>query len=309
VISVELLEAILPNSEYLINDSNNTIHFQETSGTTITAEIENGNYTSETIIASNLQTAMNSSGNSTYSVTFNSISKRFIIQSDRTGGSGLFLLKFKGPNEIFGTTGATRSQYLSPSIGEIIGFSKTDLGNSASHTSQNDPNLSSDRSIFMNINASGHHGFDNIEGIKNSDFGKFMQLALTSDFGEFTFFINPRSSTRNISNVPNSQVQKIDKSADFKLIFNPPISIEKLNIEFKKYNEDFFNFHGMEHSLLFRFEMFNFHYENILLDYTFPEGTEPYETIDVSAKLETIIEVSDEELSSIESEYLETEFI
>ena len=307
VISVELLQATLPNSEYLINDTNNTIHFQETSGTTITAQIDNGNYILETDIALKLQISMNNSGDSTYSVSYNSFTKKFTIQSDKTGGTGLFLLKFKGSNEIFGTTGATRSQYLSSSIGEVLGFSKIDLGNSSSHTSQNNPNLSSDRSIFMNINASGHHGFDNVEGIKNSDFGKFMQLSLTSDFGEYTYFINPRASSRNVSTIPEN---KIDKSADFKLLFNPPISIDKLNFEFKKYNEDFFNFHGMEHSLLFRFEMFNFHYENILLDYTFPEGTEPRETIDVSAKLTTILELSDEdEESSIESEYLETEFI
>lgn len=301
VISVELLQAIIPNSDYLINSSNSCIHFQESTGATLIAEIDFGNYSSETDIASNLQIAMNNVGDSTYNVSYNSLIKRFTIQSDRTGGDSLFLLKFKGLNEIFGTTGATRSQYLTGSIGPIIGFSKEDLGDSNSHTSQNNSNLNSDRSIFMNINASGHHSFDNIEGIKNSDSGKFMQLSLTSDIGEHTYWINPRASSRNISTIPENQ---IDKNSDFKLIFNPPISIDKLNFQFKNYNEDFFNFYGIEHSLLFRFEMFNFHYENIVLDYNFPEGTEPLANINLKEKLTTIDEDEESSEEDIETEYV-----
>ena len=305
VISVELLQATLPNSEYLINDSNNTIHFQETIGTTLTGTIPNGNYTLESDIASELQDAMNDPANggvSTYSVLFDSLTQRYTITSDRFGGDGIFVLKFVGPAEIFGTTGATRSLYLSSSIGAIIGFSKTDLSDATFHISQNSPNLTPDRSIYMNINASAKDSFDNIEGIKKSDFGKFMQLSLTSDFGEYTYWVNPRAKIRAVSQL---DFNKLDKQNDYKLIFNPPISIEKLNIEFKKYNEDLFDFFGMEHSLLFRFELFNFHYENILLDYKFPEGTDPLENIQVGGKLESILELSDEDYSEdLDIEYI-----
>lgn len=303
VISVELLEATIPNSEYLINASNNTIHFQEVSGTTITAEIDFGNYTSETTIASNLQTAMNNFGSSTYTVTFTSLTKRFTIESDRTGGDGIFLLKFKGDDEIFGTTGAIRSKYLSTSIGPILGFSKIDFTDSNSHTSQNNPNLSYDRSIFLNINGNGKNSFDNIESIKKSDFGKFMQLALTSNFGEYTYWNNPRSASRNNANCPEN---RIDKGADFKIIFNPPITIDKLEIKFKNYNEDLFNFYGLEHSLLFRIEMFNFHYENILLNYQPPQSIN---SVFGLGELPIIEEGNEEEYSDDDSEYLETEFI
>lgn len=274
VISVELLQATLPNSEYLINDSNNTIHFQEIIGTTLTAQIPIGNYTIESIIATQLQNAMNHPSNgasSTYNVTFDTLIQRFTISSDRTGGSGIFILKFSE---------------ISSSIASVIGFSNIDLSNSGTYTTQNTPNLIPDRSIYMNISANTKDSFDNIEGIQKN-FDKFIQLSLTSDFGQYTFWINPKPSSLLDSN--------IDKDNNYKLIFNPPISIEKLNIEFKKYNEDLLNFFGMEHSLLFRFELFNFHYENILLDYKFPQGTHPLENIPVGGKLESIIE-SDEEL-------------
>ena len=64
------------------------------------------------------------------------------------------------------------------------------------------------------------------------------------------------------------------------------------------YNESFFNFSGLEHSLLFRFELFNFHYENILLDYKFPDQPEEtdIEFTTFEDKLETILEESDDEI-------------
>lgn len=302
VISIELLQATIPNSEYLINDTNNTIYFQETSGTTITAQIDNGNYTVGSTIASNLETAMNTSGSSVYSVLYNSSTNKFTISSDRTGGSGDFLLKFAGSNEIF-SQNQTRSKYLDNSIGKIIGFSNTNLANASSHTSQNNSNFAPDRSVYMYINADTKNSFDNIEGINKSDFGKFMKLGLVSDFGEYTYWLNSRSTVANQSDKPNknpyqkvpeeSDINKINKNeSDFKLFFNPPISIDRLTLQFKNYDQDLFNFYGLENSLLFRIEMFNFHYENIVLDYKFPELSNEIEIeyTKFPDKLDTIIE-------------------
>lgn len=298
VISIELLHAIIPNSEYLVNDNNNTIYFQETPGTMLIASISNGNYTDENDIASQLQIAMNIAGSSSYAVFFDSTTKKFTITSDRTGGSGVFLLKFKGSNEIYGSNGTTRSTYLSNSIGPIIGFSNIDLGNKPEHISQNTSNLSPDRSIYLHINADGKDSFENVEGIKKYNFGKFMKLALTSDFGEPTFWVNPRSNNSNLSDMyktnkhqiipEKSEAEKINKyENDFKLFFNPPITIDKLNIQLKNYNENFFNLHGLENSLFFRVEMFNFHYDNILMDYNFPDLMDENDIIE---DLENLVE-------------------
>lgn len=306
VISVELLQATIPNSEYLINNNNNTIYFQETIGTTLSAQITNGNYISGSDIATELQNTMNTYGNSSYSVTYSTSTSKFTISSDRTGGAGIFILKFQDTPEIFGTY-ETRSKYLLNSLGPILGFSNLDLSDASSHTSQNKSNLNSDRSIYIYVNPNSKSSFDNIEGIKTSDFGKFMKLGLKSDFGKYTFWNNQAANFRNLSNIPyknpkqkipeESDVIKVNKNEnDFKLLFNPPITIDKLDIQFKNYNENLFDFHGLENSLLFRIEMFNFHYENIVLDYKFPELSSTEIPERNKSVLETIIE---EELEHI----------
>jgi len=68
IISIELISAIIPNSEYIINNHNNLFHFEETNNTLITAIIPNGNYNLDTL-ASALQTQLNISGSSSYTVT------------------------------------------------------------------------------------------------------------------------------------------------------------------------------------------------------------------------------------------------
>ena len=269
IVSIELLDAIIPNSDYLIHQSNNILHFEETIGTTLIATVEPGYYDEDTLRLA-LQTALNNAPNadSTYSVTYNSSTNKYQINSDRTGGDGKFILNFKGPDKIFGPYNVKRSSYLDNSIGPIIGFSKRDTQDLPFHISDNDINLSPDRSIFLYMNADSSKSFDNIEGINQNHFGKFLQISLTSDFGKYTYFINPRSSVANQSNVIKRDKEKQN---DYKIFFDPPISIDKLKFEFQNYNGNPFNFNGMEHSLFFRIEMFNFHYENIIMDYKFEQ--------------------------------------
>ena len=291
VISIEILNAIIPNSHYIINNSNNTIHFEEESGIILTASIPNGNYTNENDIAIQLENAMKNIGDSDYTVNFNSGTNKFTILSDRTGGDGIFTLKFKGSNEIFGSNGSTRTTYLSSSIGQILGFLKQDLSDASSHTSQSTSNISSDRSIYLFINANAVDSFDNIEGLKTNDHGKFMKFALTSDLGKPTYWINPRARKRNETNVENknpyqkipekSEAEEINRNEnDYKLYFQKPITISQLQIEFKNYNNNYFEFHGLNHALLFRVEMFNFHYDNIIQDYNFTDLNPDEDIID-----------------------------
>ena len=313
VISVELLQATIPNSDYLVHESNNTIHFQETSGTTLTASIPIGDYTSGSDIAIELENSMNNIGNSNYTVTYDDIENIFTLSSDRTGGNSEFLLKFKGIPEVFGSNNVFRTKYLDTSIGKIIGFEPMDLSNKSTHTSNNYANLFSNRNVYLYINANQRDSFDNIEGIKNSDFGKFMKIPLTSSFGENTYWINPRSYRRNMSNVPKtnkgqkipekSEANQINRNEnDCKLYFNPPITIDTLNIEFKNYNNNYFNFHGLNHSLMFRIEMFNFHYENILQDYNQPMFENYYDDEETVEKVEIIEKIIEPESSESEEE-------
>ena len=272
IISIELLDAIIPNSDYLVHEDNNILHFEETQGTTLTATVDMGYYDEDTLRLA-LQNALNNAPNSdsTYSVTYNSSTNKYQINSDRTGGDGKFILKFKGPDKIFGPYNVTRSSYLDNSIGPVIGFNKADTQDAPFHISDNDINLTPDRSIFLYMNADSSKSFDNIEGINQNHFGKFLQISLTSDFGKYTYFINPRSEMANKSDVIK---RDREKQNDYKIFFDPPISVEKLRFQFQNYNGNPFHFNGMEHSLFFRIEMFNFHYENIIMDYKFEQQDE-----------------------------------
>tara|TARA_B110001454_G_scaffold219078_1_gene249791 strand:- start:850 stop:2553 length:1704 start_codon:yes stop_codon:yes gene_type:complete len=74
VFSIELLNAIIPNSDYIINNSNNLLYFEENSAEqSITIPI--GNY-SLSELGSEIQTQLNNVGSSLYSVSTSNINSR-----------------------------------------------------------------------------------------------------------------------------------------------------------------------------------------------------------------------------------------
>lgn len=74
VFSIELINAIIPNSEYIVNLNNNLLYVEEVTGTIIPVEVEIGNYTKNELALA-IQNALNanSSLNSTYSVTTDNV--------------------------------------------------------------------------------------------------------------------------------------------------------------------------------------------------------------------------------------------
>ena len=75
VFSLELVNSIFPNSEYIVNLNNNILYVEETIGNIISVEIETGNYT-KTELANAIQTALNSNINlsSNYIVSIDNVS-------------------------------------------------------------------------------------------------------------------------------------------------------------------------------------------------------------------------------------------
>jgi len=74
VFSIELLNAIIPNSDYIINNSNNLLHFEENSQSLV-ATIPVGNYTLSEL-GVEIQTQLNNEGSSLYSVITSNINSR-----------------------------------------------------------------------------------------------------------------------------------------------------------------------------------------------------------------------------------------
>lgn len=68
------------NLVYPINSKNNKIYFKEAGGSTLTATISEGNYDGSTILTA-IKNAMDIVGDSTYTITLNSITKKLTISA------------------------------------------------------------------------------------------------------------------------------------------------------------------------------------------------------------------------------------
>lgn len=108
-----------------ITTENNKIAFSETSGTELTATLSVGSYTPGDL-ATEVKTQLDSSGASTYTVTYDSITRDFTITSDGTGGGNIF--------SILGSTGSAANTYSSalPSLG----FGLADQTGALTYTSE-----------------------------------------------------------------------------------------------------------------------------------------------------------------------------
>jgi len=230
IVSIELISAEIPHSGYIINISNNEIHFIETNtqistNTYYTATIPQGDYT-ESELATTIGTQMTTAGQSTYTVTIDTNSRKISVASNLTGGDNIFSLIFRGNTEKYEDT--TRYLYKKRSIGSILGFTRTDLSGSASYTGQNQYNINGENYILLHI--------DNLSNMEGRGYGisnSFAKITLTSDKNKTRFYNMSEYITKKI--------------------FNPPLAkLNQLFIKFKKYDGELYDFGGIEHSLFFK---------------------------------------------------------
>lgn len=230
IVSIELISAEIPHSGYIINASNNEIHFIETNtqistNTYYTATIPQGNYT-ESELATTIGEQMTTAGQSTYTVTVDTNSRKMSIASNLTGGDNIFSLIFRGNTEKYEDT--TRYLYKERSIGNILGFTRNNLSGSASYTGQNQYNINGENYILLHI--------DNLSNMEGRGYGvsnSFAKITLTSDKNKTRFYNMNEYITKKI--------------------FNPPLAkLNQLFIKFKKYDGGLYDFGGIEHSLFFK---------------------------------------------------------
>jgi hypothetical protein len=122
----QLKNAIIPNSIYIVNDTNNKIYFNEFgSGSDLTATLLNGNYTTTTL-ATEIGTQMTAvSGFArTYTATYSSLTNKFTI----TVSASTFKMRM-------GTNTTNSARY-------ITGYNTDDATYISSHTSDIMVNLS-----------------------------------------------------------------------------------------------------------------------------------------------------------------------
>ena len=112
---------LVPQKIYIDVD-NKRIDFEETSATELTATLTEGSFTPAEL-ATEVKTQLDSAGASTYTVTHDAISGKFLIASDRSGGGNIFKLQFDT-----GTNALT-------SASMPLGYDVADLADAANHSS------------------------------------------------------------------------------------------------------------------------------------------------------------------------------
>lgn len=128
VFKIHVKNIIVPNIEYIINDTNNNLNFQENINEIFNIKILNGNYSIEQLIDI-LQTQMNTIGKSNYTIFLNN--GKLFFESDLS--NGFFNLILDIPNSIF----------------SIIGFNKQNYKNNSIYSGTFEPYLSKNVSLFQ----------------------------------------------------------------------------------------------------------------------------------------------------------------
>ena len=230
IISIQLISAEVPKSEYVINANNNKIYFQETNlqvsnSTYLTTTLSVGNYTI-TELKTEIENKMGLVGIATYTVSIDSKTKTLTISSDLSGVD-LFNFLFKGYNEIHGNNNNPRSTYLENSIGPVIGFSRVDRTGSSNYTGNSQYNLDGEKYVMLHL-----RNIPMIDGISDGVQNAYHKITFNT----------------------NTNVQYY-KEGDYQIVkkLNTPIQrLNELEISFRNYNNDLYDFHGLEHSLTFK---------------------------------------------------------
>ena len=243
IYSIRLIEAVIPNSEYIINDNNNKIDFTYSStdsSTDYTATLTNGNYTptSSTDLEANIKTAMNAAvGGVISSITYSDLTRKLTFN---TGGNVTFNFK-TGNNAV-------------NNAAELLGFNPYENKTiSSGNTSDNVINVNGPNYIILNIDAdddelnalSNEHGSGPTQGLSSSSATD--NIYASQVFGKLPLDVTQGNNIHFKDEYPIEYIFKRGLKA----------SLNKFKISFyKKYgdNSQKFNFNGQEHQLTFEIQ-------------------------------------------------------
>lgn len=219
--TIQVISAEIPKSGYIINDTNNTIYFQESVGVILEASIVNGNYTINEIISS-LQTNMNAVGNSGYSIVITS-ENRIKITSDLTGGDNIFTLKLNGGTEKT-PNGTMKTVYYKNNIGSILGYLRNDLSGTSNYTASRLYDVGGIKNIFMSLTNLPYRRYYTNDG--------FVKIDMNCDNSDICYY----------------------KDTGFIHEFRPTLPrVHHLDFRFTDYQDVIYDFNGQNHSITLKF--------------------------------------------------------
>lgn len=220
VVSIELITAEIPTSQYTINNSNNTIYFQEDNTINYTtAVLSNGNYLL-TELKTAIETAMNNASTTgaifAVDITTYERQNKLSISSDIGGTATLFNLLFT----------------LDNNIGVVLGFSQTDLSGASMYIGDKIINLSGEQYILLKLD-----NIKNIQGKNRYVQDTFAKISLNTT--EANRFFSTNGDYSAIKNFPN-----------------PVSSIAYFDISFWSFIGPY-DFNGVDHSFTLKVSYIN----------------------------------------------------
>ena len=152
------------------------------------------------------------------------VENRINISSDMSAGNfSLFFKKIVSNQD-------SPSVFRENSIGRIIGFKPINYINYSNYTSDSEIVLDSDRNIYLCLQS-----IDNLKTTNQKLTDVFLKLTLNSDRNKYSYF----------------------KDEDTIFHSDSLLHISKLLVQFKKYDNSFYNFNGLNHSMILRIHHYN----------------------------------------------------
>ncbi len=239
ITSIELVLADIPNTGYVVEDTRNLLHFQDTqeqidNDSYYTIELPIGNYPidadSGLSIRKNIEDMMTaaSSNGSIYEVSINNYTN--IITIEQTSGSQIFSLLFEGRKENH-DGGKKTTKYKERSIGPMLGFKQQNYTGDLVYSGLYSYNLTIDNYIVMFVNSYGRVDSNN-SNIKDA----FCIIPLDTTINNFSY-------AKNCDFIRNDRYIKVFSSV------KPDLN--KVKIRFTDPRGNLYNFNGHDHILMF----------------------------------------------------------
>ena len=227
IVNIELIGAEIPKTHYNINEYNNKVEFT-VAGVAKTTTIAEGNYTEAELV-----TALNADAVFTASlvISYDTKTRKFNIARQNANASTTILL-FEGEDEKYNNR--TRKLYKKNTMGKVLGYNIENVtvpsiaGGGVDGSKQAD--LNHDKYVMLKIKDLG-----TIHGIFMGVEDAFAKIVLDNEFGTIKY------------------LKMADIGRRFIKTFSPPLGkLNDLEIEFRTYDNNLYNFNGVDHCLFFK---------------------------------------------------------
>ena len=223
VISIELKNATIPNSDYIINDSNNNFYIQDSqdqigSCDYHTLQLPVGNYEIDHATNDSVRSLLEAGLNmidpaNTYEVLVDPNTQLFTFT--QLTGSGVFNILFEIPKTAGKGSG---NNLLANSIHEVIGFKPINQIDDITYTAPYTYNLRPSQYIILRID-----GMERVDSVHHPVQDSFCVLGMDTRLNNFMLL-------NNCDQLDNEVYQKD---------FNPPLGkLDRLNIMYQKFMKE-----------------------------------------------------------------------